>query len=102
MHTLTDFLEKSMLNYVKKTWEKWRDLCKTSTFAQSLRQTQILVLEILNVFLWLKFSSFLTLNKIKHFSKVSWLGPLIPDLPDFSTVIDDLRPRIALLVVMES
>jgi len=27
-----------------------------------------------------------------------WLGPLIPDLPDFSIVIDDLRPRIALLV----
>jgi len=27
-----------------------------------------------------------------------WLGPLIPDLPDFVTVIDDLRPRIALLV----
>ena len=29
---------------------------KTSHFAQSLRQTQILILEILNVFLWLKFS----------------------------------------------
>ncbi len=27
-----------------------------------------------------------------------WLGPLIPDLPDFSTVIDDLRPKISLLV----
>ena len=27
-----------------------------------------------------------------------WLGPLIPDLPDFSTVIDDLQPRIAPLV----
>jgi len=27
-----------------------------------------------------------------------WLGPLIPDLPDFATVIDDLRPRITLLV----
>ena len=27
-----------------------------------------------------------------------WLGPLVPDLPDSSTVIDDLRPRIALLV----
>lgn len=27
-----------------------------------------------------------------------WLGPLVPDLPDFSTVIDDLRPRIALLL----
>ena len=27
-----------------------------------------------------------------------WLGPLIPDLPDFKTVIDDLRPRISLLI----
>lgn len=27
-----------------------------------------------------------------------WLGPLIPDLPDFETVIDDLRPTISLLV----
>jgi len=27
-----------------------------------------------------------------------WLGPLIPDLPDFTSVIDDLRPRISLLV----
>ena len=27
-----------------------------------------------------------------------WLGPLIPDLPDFATVIDDLRPKISLLV----
>ena len=44
-----DFFEKTMLNYVEKTWEQW-------------------------------------------------LGPLVPDLPDFSTVIDDLRPSIALLV----
>jgi hypothetical protein len=34
-------------------------------------QTQILILKILNVFLRLKFSSFLDLNKIEHFSKVS-------------------------------
>jgi len=27
-----------------------------------------------------------------------WLGPLIPDLPDFSVVIDDLRPKIARLI----
>jgi len=39
--------------------------------AQSLRQAQILILEILNVFLWLKFLPSLTLNKIEHFSKVS-------------------------------
>ena len=44
-----DFFEKTMLDYVKKTWEQW-------------------------------------------------LGPLVPDLPDYSIVIDDLRPRIALLI----
>jgi hypothetical protein len=48
-----------------------RDLWKTSPFAQSQRQTQILILEILNVFLWLKFSFSLTLDEIEHFSKVS-------------------------------
>jgi len=30
------------------------------------------ILEIFNVFLWLKFSPSLALNKIEHFSKVSW------------------------------
>jgi hypothetical protein len=35
-----------------------------STFAQSLRQVQILILEIRNVFLWLTFSSSWTLNKM--------------------------------------
>jgi len=48
-----------------------RDLCKTSPFAQSLRQTQILVLKILKVFLRAKSSPSLTLNKIEHFAKVS-------------------------------
>ena len=48
-----------------------RDLCKTPPFAQFQRQTQILSLEILNVFLHLKFSPSLNLNKIEHFSKVS-------------------------------
>jgi hypothetical protein len=38
-----------------------------SQFARSLRQAQILILEILNVFMWLKLSPFLTLNKLKHF-----------------------------------
>jgi len=33
-----------------------RDLCKTSSFAQSLRQAQILILKIPKVFLWLKSS----------------------------------------------
>jgi len=50
---------------------KERDLCKTLLFAQFLRQAQILILEILNVFLWLKFSPSLNLNKNEHFSKVS-------------------------------
>jgi len=44
---------------------------KTSPFAQYLRQAQILILEILNVFLWLKFSPSLILNKIEHFETVS-------------------------------
>jgi hypothetical protein len=46
-----------------------RDLWKTSPFAQSLRQTQILILEILNVCLWLKFSSSLILDKIERFQR---------------------------------
>jgi len=48
-----------------------RDLCKTPPFAQFRRQAQILILKILNVFLWLKFLPSLALNKIEHFSKVS-------------------------------
>ena len=39
--------------------------------AQSQRQAQILILEIFNIFLWLKPSPSLTLTKIEHFSKVS-------------------------------
>jgi hypothetical protein len=37
----------------------------------SLQQAQILILEILNVFLWLKFSPSLFLNKIEHFETAS-------------------------------
>ncbi len=48
-----------------------RDLCKTPPFAQFLCLAQILILKILHVFLWLKFSPSLNLNKIEHFSKVS-------------------------------
>jgi len=51
-------------------WIIW-DLWKTPSFVQSLCQTQILILEILNVCLWLKFSSSLTLSKIEPFSKAS-------------------------------
>jgi len=42
-----------------------------SSFTQFLRQTQILSLKILYVFLRLKSSSSLELNKIEHFSKAS-------------------------------
>ncbi len=48
-----------------------RDLCKTPPFVQFLCRAQILILKILNVFLWLKLSPSLNLNKIEHFSKVS-------------------------------
>jgi hypothetical protein len=48
-----------------------KDLWKMPPFAQSLCQAQISILEIFNIFLWLKFSPSLTLNKIEHFSKVS-------------------------------
>ena len=46
--------------------------CKTSPFAQFLRQTQILILEILNVYLRLKSSSSLNLSKIGHFPRLKW------------------------------
>jgi hypothetical protein len=80
----------------KRTRDDKRDLCKTPPFAQFRRlprgmrslflwgQAQILILKILNVFLWLKFSPSLALSprlnikygfnwagKIGHFSKVS-------------------------------
>ena len=53
-----------------------RDLCKTALFevlrlsARFLRQAQISVLEILYIFLWLKFSPSLNSNINYHFSKV--------------------------------
>ncbi len=53
------------LNYTK------RDLRKTLLLAQSLCRVKILILEILYVFLWLKYSPSLTLNKNEHLSKVS-------------------------------
>ena len=40
---------------------------KTPTFTQCLRHAQILILEIFNIFLWLKFSPSLTLSKIERF-----------------------------------
>ena len=53
------------LNYTK------RDLRKTLLLAQSLCRVKILIFEILHVFLWLKYSPSLTLNKNEHLSKVS-------------------------------
>jgi len=46
-------------------------------FVQFLRQTQILILKILNVFMWLKLSPSLNLGKNKHFSKVSMFEMVI-------------------------
>jgi hypothetical protein len=48
-----------------------RDLCKTPLFARFLHQAQILILEILNVFVWLKLSPSLNSNKNRCFAKVS-------------------------------
>ena len=56
---------------------KFRDLCKTPPFAQSLRCGQILVLGIFNILLWLKSSHALILNEIEHFSRVSFLVFLV-------------------------
>ena len=45
---------------------------KTLHFDQYLRQTKILILEILNVFMWLKFLPSLILNKLKRFETGSY------------------------------
>ena len=50
-----------------------RDLCLTPLFDQFLRQAQILILEILKVFLQFKLSPSSNLNKKGRFSKVSLL-----------------------------
>ncbi len=48
-----------------------RDLCITPPFTRFLLQAQILILQILNVFLWLKLSPSLNLNKIECSAKLS-------------------------------
>ena len=48
-----------------------RDLCKTALYIRFLRQAQISILEILHVFLWLKYSPSLNSNINYHFSEVS-------------------------------
>ena len=64
-------LRISPLSRLIKMKHAIRDLCKTPPFAQLLRQAQISILKIFNIFLWLKSSPSLNLNKIEHFSKVS-------------------------------
>jgi hypothetical protein len=49
-----------------------RRLSENGYFPQSLRQAQILILEILNVFLWLKFSPSLILQEISHSQTTSY------------------------------
>jgi len=63
--------DKISAQVVKKNTILNRGNFKTSPFAQYLRQAQILILEILNVFLWLKFSPSLILIKIEHFETAS-------------------------------
>ena len=57
---------------------------KTPPFVQSRRQTQILILEIPYVFLWLKFLPSLTLNKLKRFETGSFV------LKGFLTICNEL------------
>ena len=65
------------------SFQNYRDLCKTLPFARFLCQAQLLILKILNVFLWLIRQSLvadspsLNLNKIEHFSKVSNIWKLL-------------------------
>ena len=66
-------LELYHLSYSRPHHLSSRDLCKTPPFARLLRQAQISILEIFNIFLRLKFSLSLYSNKIEHFSKVSSL-----------------------------
>jgi hypothetical protein len=58
---------------MKKKIHYFRANFKTPQFAQFLRQAKILILEILHVFLWLKFLSSLNLNKLKRFETGSFI-----------------------------
>jgi len=65
-----------------------------SPFAQSLRQAQILILEIPKVFLRLKSSPFLTLDKIERFetaSRVYCFSILIFIQSQSSIIADKIR-----------
>ena len=74
-----------------------RNFCRTSSFSQFLRQTQILILEISNVFLWLKFSPSLNLNKIEHSAKVS-----LPEDLYHRAVLNNFRKTTHLLKIPAS
>ena len=73
------------------------DLCITSPFAQFLRQSQILILEISDIFLWssassvepLKFSPSLNLNKIEHSAKVSLYKEKTVAVTILSTILSE-------------
>ena len=54
-----------------------RRLSENGYFPQSLRQAQILILEILNVFLWLKFSPSLILQEISHSRTASYYSIIL-------------------------
>ena len=62
-----------IIEAINKIWVLyiWANF-KTSPFVRYLRQAQILILEILLVFLWLKFSPSLISNKIEHFETASY------------------------------
>ena len=65
---------------------------KTPSFVQSLRHAQILILEIFYIFLWLKFSPSLTLNKLKCFENGSTVYIMWVEINDAFRLI--LEPRI--------
>ncbi len=78
-----------------------REFCRTLPFAPFLRQAQILILEILNGFRWLKFSPFLNLNEIKHFSKGSKTSYIVDDInPKFEELIEAGYECSQILVAM--
>jgi len=64
---MNNLINRLMHILVDSRQNEWRPL----PFNQFLRQAQILIIEISNIFLWLKFLPSLNLNKIEHSAKVS-------------------------------
>jgi hypothetical protein len=58
------------MRYWDETFAKG-PLSKSALICPTLRCVRILILKILNIFLWLKSSRALILNEIERFSKVS-------------------------------